>query len=317
VPGHPPPEPALATLCHDPFFEDGWLYERKLDGMRVLAERRGGTTTLWSRSGRDVTESFPEVAEAVTAGTDGDVVLDGEVVAFDGPRTSFERLQPRIHARGAAAARARATPVFYYVFDVLSVAGDDVRRRPLTERKRRLRAAVRPGGALRMTPHRVRADAAVLGDACARGWEGLIAKRADSRYETGRTKAWLKFKCEAGQELVVVGWTDPEGSRSGLGALLLGYHDRPGGDALVYAGKVGTGFSENVLRDLRERLDALAVASSPCTRGKLPTAGVHWVRPELVAQLAFTEWTSAGQLRHPRFLGLRTDKDPADVVREA
>ena len=316
MPGHRPPEPALATLCHDPFFEPGWLYERKLDGMRVLAERRGDSTTLWSRSGRDVTESFPEVADAVTAGTDGDVVLDGEVVAFDGARTSFERLQPRIHARGAAAARASATPVFFYVFDVLEVAGEDLRREPLTARKRRLRAAVRAGGPVRMTPHRVRADPAVLGDACARGWEGLIAKRADSRYETGRTKAWLKFKCEAGQELLVVGWTDPEGSRSGLGALLLGYHDRPGGDELFYAGKVGTGFSDTVLRDLRARLDELARDTSPCTRGKLPTAGVHWVRPELVAQLAFTEWTSAGQLRHPRFLGLRTDKDPADVVRE-
>ena len=169
---------------------------------------------------------------------------------------------------------------------------------------------------LRYTPHRTHADASDLADACARGWEGLIAKRADAPYGRGRTKDWLKFKCEAGQELLVVGWTDPEGSRSGLGALLLGYHDAPGGDELVYAGKVGTGFSDQVLADLRERLGRLGRDTSPCARGKLPTAGVHWVRPELVAQVAFTEWTSAGQLRHPRFLGLRTDKDPADVVRE-
>jgi len=152
---------------------------------------------------------------------------------------------------------------------------------------------------------------------CRKGWEGLIAKRADAPYATGRTDRWLKFKCEAGQELVVVGWTEPTGSRVALGALLLAHHDRSaGGDDLVYAGKVGTGFSDAVLRALQERLSGLEVDQSPCTRGKLPTAGVHWARPELVAQVAFTEWTSAGQLRHPRFLGLRTDKAAADVVRE-
>ncbi|WP_223179067.1 hypothetical protein [Phycicoccus endophyticus] len=191
-----------------------------------------------------------------------------------------------------------------------------MRDEPLTARQRLLRATVRTGDPLRLTPHRVHADATYLGEVCARGWEGLVAKRADAPYGRGRTTDWLKFKCEAGQELLVVGWTDPEGSRRGLGALLLGYHETAGSDEVVYAGKVGTGFSERVLRDLRARLEGLARSSSPCTRGRLPTAGAHWVRPELVAQLAFTEWTSGGQLRHPRFLGLRTDKDPAEVVRE-
>jgi bifunctional non-homologous end joining protein LigD len=309
-------EPALATLFHEPFFEDGWVYERKLDGMRVVARRRGSTTTLWSRTGNDVTEAFPEVAEALTAQAVDDVVVDGEVVAFAGNRTSFARLQPRIHARGAAAARARSTAVFYYLFDTVEVGGEDVRDRTWRERKRLLRRTIRFSDPLRLTPHRVHADASDLADACARGWEGLIAKREDAPYRPGRTTDWLKFKCEAGQELVVVGWTDPEGSRVGLGALLLGYHEVPGGEALAYAGKVGTGFSEGVLRDLRSRLDRLERETTPCTRGHLPRAGVHWARPELVAQVAFTEWTSAGQLRHPRFLGLRTDKDASDVVRE-
>jgi bifunctional non-homologous end joining protein LigD len=176
-----------------------------------------------------------------------------------------------------------------------------------------LRTLLTYGGPVRLTPYRRTAGEDYFAEACRKGWEGLIAKREDSRYTTGRTKDWLKFKCEAGQELVVVGWTDPEGSREALGALLLGYYR---GDDLVYAGKVGTGFSQAVLRDLLTQLQPLEVDESPCTAGPLPRKAVHWARPELVAQLAFTEWTGAGQLRHPRFLGLRTDKPARLVVRE-
>ncbi len=147
---------------------------------------------------------------------------------------------------------------------------------------------------------------------CRKGWEGLIAKKTDAPYASGRTDRWLKFKCEAGQELVVVGWTEPTGSRVAIGALLLAYHD---GADLVYAGKVGTGFSEKVLRDLHEQLSRIDAEESAWP-GKLPRSGVHWARPQLVAQVAFTEWTSADQLRHPRYLGLRTDKSATDVVRE-
>jgi DNA ligase D-like protein (predicted ligase) len=242
--------------------------------------------------------------------------VDGEVVAFEGSRTSFARLQPRIHVSNAERARRSGVAVWFYVFDVLEAEGEDLRVLPLLERKRRLRDLLRWESPLRSTPHRVSGDDEWFAEICGRGWEGLIAKRVDATYRSGRTDAWLKFKCEAGQELVVVGWTDPERSRVALGALLLGYHDRSGGGDLVYAGKVGTGFSESVLRDLHGRLSALEVDRSPCTRGKLPTKGVHWARPELVAEVAFTEWTSAGQLRHPRYLGLRTDKDADDVVRE-
>jgi bifunctional non-homologous end joining protein LigD len=307
------PSPALATLCHEPFFDPGWVYERKLDGQRVLAVRASGRTRLYARSGRDVTVAFPEVAEAIEAQASRDFVVDGEVVAFEGSRTSFARLQPRIQVTSAERARRSGVPVWFYVFDALRADGEDLRRLPLLERKRRLRGLLTFADPLRYTPHRRRDGAAYYERACRSGWEGLIAKREDAPYAGRRTDTWLKFKCEAGQELVVVGWTDPEGSRVGLGALLLGHHD---GDDLVYAGKVGTGFSEQVLRDLHARLSALEVSESPCTRGSRPRSGVHWAEPELVAEVAFTEWTSAGQLRHPRYLGLRTDKEARDVVRE-
>jgi bifunctional non-homologous end joining protein LigD len=308
------PQPALATLSHERFWEPGWVYERKLDGQRVLAVRDSGGARLYSRSGRDVTAAFPEIAEALAAQSATDFVVDGEVVAFEGSRTSFARLQPRIHLSDPERARTTGVTVWFYVFDVLEVDGTDVRREPLLDRKRRLRGLLRWHAPLRSTPHRVRGGEDWFAEVCRQGWEGLIAKRDDAPYRGGRTDAWLKFKCEAGQELVVVGWTDPEGSRVALGALLLGYHD---GDDLMYAGKVGTGFSQEVLRDLHRRLSRIEVATTPCTRGKLPSRGVHWARPKLVAEVAFTEWTSAGQLRHPRYLGLRTDKDAADVVREA
>jgi len=307
------PQPALATLSHERFWSEGWVYERKLDGQRCLAVRDGSGARLYSRSGRDVTVAFPEIAEALEEQASADFVIDGEVVAFEGSRTSFARLQPRIHLNSAAKARATGIPVYFYVFDVLRADGEDVRGRALLDRKRVLRSLLTYDGPVRLTPYRKSGDEDYFAEACRKGWEGLIAKRVAATYATGRTKDWLKFKCESGQELVVVGWTDPEGSREALGALLLGYFR---GDDLVYAGKVGTGFSTTVLRNLRSRLEPLALDGSPCSAGTLPRKAVHWVRPELVAQVAFTEWTSAGQLRHPRYLGLRTDKRAKDVVRE-
>ena len=312
------PQPALATLSHERFWEPGWVYERKLDGQRVLAVRDRSGARLYSRSGRDVTAAFPEVAEALAEQQASAFVVDGEVVAFEGSRTSFARLQPRIQVNDAARARRSGVAVWYYVFDVLEIDGADQRGEPLLERKRRLRKLLRWQSPLRSTPHRVSGGEDWFVEVCRAGWEGLIAKRVDATYRGGRTDAWLKFKCEAGQELVVVGWTDPEGSRVALGALLLGYYDRSQGpEELVYAGKVGTGFSREILRDLHGRLTRIELDESPCTRGKLPRKGVHWARPELVAEVAFTEWTTAGQLRHPRYLGLRNDKDAKDVVREA
>ncbi|QWC84188.1 non-homologous end-joining DNA ligase [Nocardioidaceae bacterium] len=321
-----PPTPGLATLTHDrdwDAFAAGWVVERKLDGQRVLADTRGTGARLWSRNGHDVTDAFPEIVAALGAVPTG-WVLDGEVVAFDGAVTSFARLQQRIGLRGEAAASS-GVGVFFYVFDVLSAAGEDLRDLPWTERKARLREGIGwSDDKLRLVPHRTDGFEEYYAEACSKGWEGLIAKRADAAYPGGRTKSWLKLKCEAGQELVVVGWSEPRGERVGLGALLLAHHLERGDtddSALRYVGKVGTGFDHATLRDLRGRLGDLEVGESPCTEGELPRGKaadeVHWVRPELVAEVAFTEWTSDGMMRHPRFLGLRTDKPAADVVRES
>lgn len=313
------PGPALATLTQDRFSRQGWIYERKLDGMRVLASRSSGGVRLRSRTGADAAESFPELLDALGGVDAPDFVVDGEVVAFDGAQTSFAMLQPRMHVSNAAKARRLGIPVVYYLFDLLHLDGHSTRGLPLRERKSLLRDVFDWDEPLRFTTHRNAEGEAYFEQACQQGWEGLIAKRADSAYQSGRTKDWLKFKCEQGQEFVVGGWTDPQGARSGFGALLLGYYDVDG--SLVYAGKVGTGFNTSLLASLSAQLRALERGTPAYAERTLPSApvfrrGVHWVTPKLVAQVAFTEWTRDGQLRHPRFLGLRTDKSAGKVVRE-
>ena len=296
-----------AVLSREPFTDSGWVYERKLDGIRCLAIRDGDTLRMLSRNDLDLRVRFPEVAAALAAQTGPTrFAVDGEVVAFDRGQTSFQKLAARGHHR---------VRVFFYVFDVLWLDGRDVRALPLRTRKRLLRTAVRYAGPLRFTPHRNRDGEALFRDACRKGWEGVIAKRADSPYSSSRSRDWQKFKCEAGQELVVGGFTAPRGSRTEFGALLLGHYH---GAALRYAGKVGTGFDTDALRSIGKRLRELAAPRSPfADPDSIRERGVTWVRPELVAQVAFTEWTSAGRLRHPRFLGLRDDKPARQVVRES
>jgi bifunctional non-homologous end joining protein LigD len=305
--------PMLATLTQDRFTDPGWIFERKLDGVRAVAVRNGNDTSLWSRNEKRMDGTYPEIVEALAARAPADTVLDGEVVAFDGAQTSFARLQGRIGLHDPDAARATGIPVFLYLFDVLVLEGRDVTALPLRERKRLLRDAVDFGGALRMSTHRNTEGEAYLREACRRGWEGLVAKRADAPYRPGhRSPDWLKLKCVHEQELVVGGWTDPQRSRSGFGALLVGYYRD--GD-LAYAGKVGTGFDHRMLADLSARFRDLA-ADRPPFADPVREKGAHWLRPELVAQIGFSEWTRDGKLRHPRYLGLREDKAPQDVVRE-
>jgi DNA ligase D-like protein (predicted ligase) len=204
--------------------------------------------------------------------------------------------------------------VFFYVFDLLWLDGCDVRALPLRARKRLLREALTFSGPVRLTPHRNRDGETLFEQACRKGWEGLIAKRADGRYSAARSRDWLKFKCEQGQELVVGGFTAPRGSRTEFGALLVGYFDH---GRLRYAGKVGTGFAHATLRELGDQLRARKRSESPfADAAEIREPGVTWVEPELVAQIGFSEWTTAGRLRHPRFLGLRDDKSAAEVVRE-
>jgi bifunctional non-homologous end joining protein LigD len=311
-------EPELATLTKDRFSDRGWIFERKLDGERCLAyvgAGRPGGAALMTRNQHDVTSTFPEIAAALAAQRQQDCVVDGEIVAFEGSQTKFERLQQRLGVARPAPGLLTRFPVYYYVFDVLYADGRDTRPLPLAERKDVLRRALTFGDPLRYTEHRDTDGEAYYEQACRDGWEGLIAKRADAPYRAGRTKDWLKFKCSSGQEFVIGGFTDPRGSRTGFGALLLGYYDADG--QLVYAGKVGTGFNEKLLRSLHESMAKLERDSPPFGLGPLPRSrGVHWVEPRLVGEVVFSEWTDAGELRHPRFQGLRDDKDPADVVRE-
>ncbi|WP_102417606.1 non-homologous end-joining DNA ligase [Mycobacterium sp. 4858] len=305
--------PTLATLTDKRFSDPNWIFERKFDGMRCLAFRDDGRVRLLSRNRQPLNGTYPELVDAVTAQHSTRFVLDGEVVAFEGRRTSFARLQARLGITDPEVARASPVRVFYYVFDLLHLDGKSTVDAPLLWRKRLLRKAIEFGGPLRYTPHRVGDGLAAYRAACERGDEGVIAKLADSRYDGGRSRNWLKFKCVRDQEFVVGGYTSPKGSRVELGALLLGYYD---GRDLVYAGKVGTGFDDATLRRLHGRLSTITRDTPPFSRGLVREPDAHWASPELVVQIGFTEWTRDGKLRHPRYLGIRTDKDAAEVVRE-
>jgi len=227
--GIPPwAQPQLATLTKDRFSDPQWLFERKLDGERLLAFRDASSVRLLTRNDRDVTGTFPEVADALRAQQADDFVVDGEVVGFRDGQTSFSLLQQRLGVAHPAPKLIEDFPVFYYIFDVLFAAGQDTRGLPQRERKERLHALLDFAGPLRYTEHRVGDGEAFYRQACVDGWEGLIAKRADAPYAEGRSRNWLKFKCIAGQEFVIGGWTDPQGTRVGLGALLVGYYDADG-----------------------------------------------------------------------------------------
>ena len=273
-----------ATLTQERFIGPDWIFERKLDGVRLLAFKNGSEIRLLSRN--RLPQTLPAIAQAITGLPVHDVILDGEVTW--GART-----------------------VHYHVFDIMRLDGHDVTSLTLAARQELLKALPLRRPLLRVASLD---DPKPWDRACADGWEGVIAKRRDSTYEHRRSPHWLKMKCEASQELVVGGFTDPRGARVGLGALLVGYFER---DDFVFAGKIGTGFNTKLLRDLRLRLDALEIASPPFTRAiGLPRLRAHWVRPKIVVQVAFIEWTVHGKLRHPRLLGVRFDKPARDVVRE-
>jgi DNA ligase D-like protein (predicted ligase) len=303
----------LATLTDHPFSDPDWIFERKLDGVRCLAFRDGGEVRLMSRNRKPLTERYPELAAALLQQAPPRFIVDGEIVAFKDGVSSFERLQGRLGLTDPVRARATAIPVFYYLFDLLWIDGYDITRLELRDRKRVLRSAFAFQGPIRYSGHRDREGEQMYRDACARGLEGVVAKRAASHYVSRRSPDWLKFKCVAEQELVIGGWTDPEGTRTGFGALLVGYYDN---GTLVYAGKVGTGYDHTTLRQLGAKLRRLSRSRSPFARGNPPARGAHWVQPALVGQFGFTEWTRDGRLRHPRFLGLRSDKPAHAVVRE-
>jgi bifunctional non-homologous end joining protein LigD len=280
-------EPELATLTADRFSDPTWIFERKFDGERCLAFRAGQQLRLMTRNRQQVTSTYPEIAGALRAQEASDFIVDGEVVAFDGDQTRFSRLQRRLGVRDPGPALRAEVPVYMYVFDVLWADGLDVRPLPLRERKRLLHGLLSFRDPLRFTEHRDTDGEAYWREACGKGWEGIVAKRADSRYRPGRTRDWLKFKCENEQEFVIGGYTDPRGSRTGFGALLLGYHDSNG--RLRYAGKVGTGFGRHTLTSLHAALpptrgrsrpsNPFAACPGPGCTGWNPGSSPRWASP--------------------------------------
>jgi DNA ligase D-like protein (predicted ligase) len=303
----------LATLVSEPISRENWIFEPKLDGERCLTFRSNKTPRLLSRNKKVLNETYPELVAPLASQEAENYITDGEIVAFKGDITSFSQLQRRMQVRNPDQARRVGVEVFYYLFDLIYLDGYDLRQVPLVHRKALLKEAFEFRDPLRYTEHREHDGEAYYREACRKGLEGVIAKHADSIYVSKRSRDWLKFKCWEEQEFVIGGFTDPKGGRVGFGALLLGYYE---GGRLRYAGKVGTGFDTGLLVSLARKLSSLEIKHSPFAEEVKAGKGVHWVRPELVAQVSFTQWTRDGRLRHPRFLGIRRDKDPREVVRE-
>ncbi|HKK17616.1 MAG TPA: non-homologous end-joining DNA ligase [Opitutales bacterium] len=304
--------PMKATLVHEHFSDPGWIYERKLDGERSLLHKKGRKVTLYSRNEKKKNETYPEIAEAVGR-LEGNFILDAEIVAFDRKRTSFKRLQRRMHVKHPDETLLKEVPVYVYAFDLLFYGGYDLTALPQEERKKLLRSLFDAEDPFRLLPHRREKGEAYLKEACEKGWEGLIAKDAGAAYVHKRSKKWLKFKCGNRQEMVIAGYTDPEGGRLGFGALLLGFYRD---DKLIYAGRVGTGFDDDFLKSFHAELKKLERKTSPFADYDPEDSSIHWVRPEYVGEIGFTEWTRENRLRHPRFLGLREDKEASSVVKE-
>jgi len=274
--------PMAATLTQERFSGPEWIFERKLDGIRLLAYKRGADIRLYSRN--RLPQEIPALIRAIAALPHDELILDGEV--------TWDRESG------------------YHVFDVMWIDGRNVTRLPLEERHALLAAI-----SLEAPMRRVEAlhDERPWERACREGWEGVIAKRRGSPYEHRRSPHWVKMKCEVTQDLVVGGFTDPQGARVGLGALLVGYFE---GEDFVFAGKIGTGFDTKLLLDMRARLDAIEIPASPFTKAKgLPRLRAHWVTPEIVVTVAFIEWTVHTKLRHPRLLSVHYDKRARDVTR--
>ena len=304
--------PQLATLVAEPPEGKEWLHETKFDGFRILCHIERGHVTLFTRSGQDWTGHFEPVAQAAAALPVRSAWLDGEVtvVLRDG-RSSFGALQNRGQVKDGQ-------QLVYFIFDLLYHDGHDLRGLPLEARKRAL-AALLPsprhgGGPLRYVEHVEGEAAAFFSRACKEGLEGIVSKRRDRPYVSGRSFDWVKTKCMKRQEFVIGGFTEPKGARQSVGALLVGVYE---GEHLRYAGKVGTGFGATAAADLRRRLEALERATSPFSPAVKPVPrDVHWATPKLLAEISFTEMTSDGKLRHPSFKGLRDDKSAREVVRE-
>jgi bifunctional non-homologous end joining protein LigD len=297
--------PMLATLTDKPFDDPDWVFETKWDGFRAIAVAGPGHASLYSRNGNDISRKFPSICAALAA-IKHEAVLDGELVALDEHgRSRFQLLQNV----GRNSAR-----LLYCVFDLLYLDGKDLRRKPLLERKQLLQQVLPKSRLLLYSAHIGGDGIKAFNRAKRAGEEGVMAKLASGRYHSGeRTREWLKVKASQEQEVVIVGFTAPKGQRRFFGSLLLAVRD---GKAWRYAGRAGTGFTQASLRELHDKLVPLIAKTKPIAEKVPSEASTTWVKPKLVAEVKFTEWTAAGEMRHPVFLGLRTDKKAAEVTRE-
>ncbi len=293
--------PMLATLVDKPFSDKNWIFEKKFDGIRCLVFRSGSHLVLYSRNRKRLDHTYPTIQKAFLKQRNTDFIVDGEIVAISRGKDSFSALQM---------AKMKPTKVAFYAFDLLYDRGEDLRKLPLLERKKRLKKALSYGQEILYTAHVMEEGERYFRQGVKKGWEGVIAKRAASSYISKRSRDWQKFKAVKSQEFVICGYTPPQGARTGFGALLIGYYEK---GCLRFAGKVGTGYNEALLRSLSKKLKAIN-AQKPPVPDEVKNA--RWVYPRLVAEIGFTEWTRDGKLRHPRFLGLRTDKSPREVKRE-
>ncbi len=323
----------LATAREEPFTKEGWVFEIKYDGYRLIADGAGGEPVLWSRNGNDITGTFPDIARAVRSLPYGGIVLDGEVVVHDDAGLpSFSRLQRRgrLQRSSDIARAALDLPAAFYAFDLLAFAGLDLRDLPLIARKAILREVLPTVGPVRYSDHVETQGQAMYEQVTAMRLEGIVAKKSDSPYRSGRSTSWYKIRAVRTDDFVVVGYTDPKGGRPGFGALHLAQYDEVNDGELVYAGSVGTGFSDDMLDEIMESIRALEAstdvdsgglggkANAPALGGNVPKSpSHHWVRPELVAEVRYKEFTEGGVIRHPAFVRLRDDKSPQECVRQS
>lgn len=309
-------QPMLATLTKDYFSSKDWLYEHKFDGERCLVFKKNGKVTLMSRNEREKNIEYPELVQAFLNQKADNFIIDGEIVAAGKSGISdFQLLQSRINLQKEAEieSREKEIHIFYCIFDLMYIDGYDICKLPLWARKDILKKLLHYNKLLVYTEHVVGNGLELFKKACQIGWEGVIAKRIDGEYVGVRSTDWLKFKCIMKQELVIGGYTNPKGSRENFGALLVGYYKN---GQLMYAGKVGTGYSEETLAVLGKKLQKLRIKECPFGDYTGQENNVNWVKPVLVAEFQFAEWTKAGRLRVGRYKGLRDDKNAKDVVKE-
>lgn len=306
-------QPMLATLTKHYFSDEDWIYERKFDGARCLLFKDATKLYLKSRNNKKIDSTYPELITALQQQKADQIILDSEVISFKGKVSSFEQLQLRLGVQNPSPALMKKVKIYSYVFDILYLDGYDLTHLPLLTRKKILKQAVKFKDPLRYVEHEETEGLKFFKSACKKDWEGLIAKEKYGTYVHKRSRSWLKFKCIQEQELVIGGYTAPQRSRIGFGALLVGYYK---GSKFMYAGKVGTGYSDEFLQKFIKQLKKITIVKNPFTnQAKIPKHA-YFVKPYYVGEFRFEEWTKDNLLRQPRFLGLRADKKARDVVQE-